>query len=136
MPTKKEILEKLESSPVKHYTTSMVRDLVHSVSSKGLKQVNYIKKGDVFITGAPKLRPNVVVSVQNDCCLCMSLSTTKDCMNIYESKSRFMGDGYFSKAIFAVPNYVIRENFIGVYDNPKRLNKAIEACKKYIFERI
>lgn len=132
MPTKEELIERIDNSEIKHYTKPIVKDFIHSVSLKGIGKPKYLKKGDVFIHGFPKFRPNVVISVGSECSYYMSLSTTKDCMNIYESKSRFFEDGYFSKGIMCAPNSVIMERLAGVYDNHKRLNKAIEEARNHI----
>lgn len=135
MPTKSEVIEDVEKSIIKHYTKEMVLFKLKSVRAPKPSPPSRLKKGDVFTTnegGASKCRPYVVVSVGDRCSLCIPLSTTKDCMNLSESSSRFFGDGYFSKSFVSFHNSFIMNNFVGVYDNQKKLELAQKKMREFI----
>ena len=130
MPTKQELLESIRLSKKTSYSVAEVNNFITSISTKETK-VPYLKKGDVIthMVGT-KVRPCVVAKVTLNTCWVVPLSSTEDELNLYESKSRFFGKGHFSKAIVSVKMDFAKSNFIGVYDNPKRLNRALRAIKR------
>lgn len=138
MPTKEEIIQEIENSPVLHFTKGMVERYVRSVRFESSNKVTHLKKGDVFlgVGGSGKKRPFVIISVGSECSLTMALSTTEDCFNISKSTSRFWSEGFFSKGVYCHKNRYIFANFSGVYDNQKKLEAAIAANKKYLMERM
>ena len=136
LPLKSEVLAEVINTPSKLFTKEQVKELVTSVKTTGMidgTAVSKIKKGDVIsLMVAQKRRPCVVCKVEKQIAWYMSLSSTEDYMNVYPSKSRFLGNGWFSKQIGCCHVGIAMSNFIGVYDNPKHLNKAIKALKQEI----
>ena len=128
--TKTEALEHVKSKPsigIKEF-----RSIITSLTV--LRQIpERIKKGDVIIIRmGVKSRPSVVVKVLKDVFYVMPLTTTEDNMNLVETYSRIFGKGYFSRAITAVDKEYAFNNWAGVYDNTRALNRAIKAIKKEI----
>lgn len=134
MPSKKELFELIESMGKTSFTKGEVKEFVHSVSgTRAERYPNIFKKGDMVSNGVGvKKRPCVVVKVCREMLYMIPLSSTKDVLNMCESKSRFMEDGYFSAGMSVVTVEYAQENFIGVYDNNKLLNIAIKKLKESI----
>ena len=134
MPTKKSIIFDLTHSPKQSYSPSEVRSLVNSVNmiKEPARPPLRLKKGDVYVSyvGAKK-RPVVICKVIGDIVIGVPLSTTENELNLMKSKSRFFGDGYFSKQFVTSTYEFAMENFTGVYDNEKLLRKAIKELKKF-----
>lgn len=133
MPTRAETLANLNKS---NYSKSEVTHLLNHITrlEKEDDKPRYIKKYDYFVTkdSNGKPRPYVVIKVLQDTVIAIPTSTTEDSLNLMESRSRFLGDGYFGKQLVTVKKDVVMERFAGVYDNPKLVRKAIKAIKEYL----
>ena len=91
----------------------------------------YLKKGDVYTAAVgSKKRPVVIAKILDDIVLGIPLSTTKDELNLYKSSSRFFKDGWFSKQLISASKQYAYDNWVGIYDNHKRLNIAVKELKK------
>lgn len=91
----------------------------------------YLKKGDVYIAAVgSKKRPVVIAKILDDIVLGIPLSTTKDELNLYKSSSRFFKNGWFSKQLISARKQYAYDNWVGIYDNHKRLNIAVKELKK------
>lgn len=135
MPTKKELMGIIDSQKKEMFTKGEVKTFINSVLTADSKSPKSFKKGDVIANGVgAKTRPIVIIKVVGSLLYGIPLSTTKDELNMSESKSRFMEDGYFSKGISVVTFEYAIENFIGVYDNMKLLNNAISLMKSEIIK--
>jgi hypothetical protein len=130
MPTKKELMSIIDSQQKGLYTKGEVKTFINTIVTADSKPPLKYKKGDVIANGiGVKKRPIVVIRIIGELLFCIPLSTTKDEFNLCESDSRFMGSGWFSKGLSVVSKEYANDNFIGVYDNPKLLNKAIHQLK-------
>lgn len=136
MPSKEQIILELKdnSNTQKNFKKAAVVDLINSIStgSKNKKPVR-LHKGDVFIhiTGN-KARPCVAIKVKKDVVYAIPISSTVDCLNMNQGKSRFFGESFFSKSIVGVKYEDAIKNFVGVYDDRKALKIAIETIKQEI----
>ena len=130
MPTKEELLNSIQD---RHYSSSEVKHLITSVSNKSSdtsEKIKKVLKGDVFIyDGLKKHRPFVVVKVLKGISLCLSMSTTKNFMNLESHKCRQFGDGYFNLNIIIQDNKYIKERFVGVMSDRNQLNNACKLLK-------
>lgn len=123
--TKEEIIESIEVT--KTYSGKEVRHLVHSCPERPCKtSPTQLRKGDVYRHNQMKGRPVVIIKVTKDKVWGISLSTTQDSMNMCESNSRFFRGQYFCYGLHSAPIDYALENFLGVFDNNKSLNKAIK----------
>ena len=96
-----------------------------------INKPKYLKKGDVYIAAVGnKRRPVVIAKILDDIVLGIPLSTTKDELNLYKSSSRFFKDGWFSKQLISASEQYAYDNWVGIYDNHKRLNIAVKKLKK------
>lgn len=133
---KQELIGKFTTNT--NYSGSHVRDVILKSDFKGLKgtcqKPSKIKKGDVFTSfEGKKSRPCVVAKVlKNRTVLYIPLTSTENvhCMTPY--KSRFWGEGCFSSAFSVCTEELAIENFIGVFESTKDLNKAIKDIKEFI----
>jgi len=133
MPKKEELYAQLEQMSKPSYSKGEVKGFIHSVSNDNIQSPSVFKKGDVILNGVgAKKRPCVVVKVLDELLLAIPLSTTKDAMNICESKSRFFLDGWLSCGVWAITKEYAKDNFAGVFDNNKDLNKAIGIMKEMV----
>lgn len=133
MPTKKELMSLIDGMSKTEFTKGEVKSFINSVNTTDSMPPTEYRKGDVIANGVgAKKRPMVVISIVGNMMYGIPLSSTQDEFNLSESKSRFMGDGWFSKGVSVVTKEYADENFIGVYDNMKLLNKAIELMKNEI----
>jgi len=133
MPTREELMNIIDSSRKDEFTKGEVKSYINSVKMLEAVAPTSFRKGDVIANGVgAKKRPIVIVSVVGDVMYGIPLSTTQDCMNLCEASSRFFGSQYFSKGLSAVTVDYAKDNFLGVYDNPKSLNQAIELMKQEI----
>lgn len=128
------------------YTLKQVRHLVKGI--KDLKLANttpapsvptvkklkpsYIKKGDIFMGASinHKNRPFVVAVVKNDMAYCIPLSTTDDEYSLIPHNSRFLEPGFYGNSFLLVKADQIMDNFRGVLDDNRTLNKAIKLIIK------
>lgn len=90
-----------------------------------------LKKGDVFLGMGVnyKVRPMVVAIVKETTSYCIALTTTKDSNALINHTSRFFDAGYLCESFILVSNDFIINKFIGVLDDNRNLNKAIELIK-------
>lgn len=126
------------------YTLKQVRHLVFGMKSL-IKQespeptikfnrsnIVKIKKGDLF-TGMSinhKARPYVVAIVRDDMAYCIPLTTTEDEHSLLPHKSRFLKAGFYCNSFTVVKTSFVLENFKGVMDDNRNLNKAIKLITK------
>lgn len=116
-----------------NYTQMEVRNLISQIDiGKKYVKPNYLKKGDLYIeTVGVKQRPVVVVKVLEECVVGIPLTTLDHSLCLSASRSRFGRDGWFTKQLVTSTKEFAMDNFGGVYDNPKLLNKACKALKEY-----
>ena len=133
MPIKSELIEMVSVMSKQQFTKGEVKSFINSVSSRPDEQPSKIKKGDVIYNEmGGKKRPCVVVKVFKDFVFMIPLSTTFDELNLIQSRSRFFKKGWFTKGVAVSKKEYAIQNFMGVYDNPKLLNKAIKLMKEEI----
>ena len=126
------------------FTLKQVRHLVMGMKSvtKGnppeptinftKSNVMKVKKGDIF-TGTSinhKVRPYVVALVRDNLAYCIPLTTTEDEYTLLPHKSRFLKPGFYCNSFIVVKIDYITENFGGVMDDNRNLNKAIKLITK------
>lgn len=137
MATKRDIINSIPPTQVNISRKEFIRlinlvtpdseDLPYSDISKP----KYLKKGDVYLASVgSKRRPVVIAKILDDIVLGIPLSTTKDELNLYKSSSRFFGNGWFAKQLISANKQYAYDNWVGIYDNHKRLNTAIKELKK------
>jgi len=137
---KKELQEKF--TPTGTYLGSFVRNAIQGTSFKpnnlGFQvKPKIIKKGDVVLVHqGVKPRPCCVVKVVGDTVCYIPLTSSDNIHCLSESSSRFWGDGSFCKTFDICTLEYALDNFIGVYDNPKLLNRAIKELKEYITDML
>ena len=135
--SKGDVLEELKESKLLHWNKGAVTELVKKINTLAGNSPKYIKKGDVFMDGVrSKKRPYVVIKVLGDICLSIPLSTCEDEINLYPSKSRYWLDGWFSKSIMSVKSSYVMSFHVGVYDNDKRLQKAIDCMMEFLIKAL
>lgn len=132
---KKELAEKFIAT--NSYLGSHIKQTIIQTNFKDLKEIqkpSEIKKGDAIINfEGVKSRPCVVCKVLKDrTVLYIPLTSSENVHCLSESKSRFFGEGCFTKSISVCTEEFAINNFIGVYDNMPALNKAIKELKNYI----
>lgn len=133
MPTKQQLYDIIDSSGKISFTKGEAKDFVCAVSGTAANIPTYFKKGDIVVAGVGlKKRPCVVIKVCLDVLYLIPLSTTEDSLNLMPFRSRFLGEGFFSKGVSVVTIEYAKENFTGVFDNPKALNAAIKKIKEEI----
>lgn len=123
------------------YAGQFIRDKIMNADFKELKQIQapeQIKKGDVIIVfEGVKSRPAVICKVLKDkTCIYIPLTSTENVHCLSKSKSRFFGEGCFSKNISVCTEEFAIKQFVGVYDNMELLNNAIRSLKEFINENI
>lgn len=134
MPTKQELIESLDKPS---YGMKEVKHLLHSVANTRVNPPSVLKKGDVFAMGlCGKVRPLVIVKVRNELVYAIPISSTQDALNLGPATSRFFGVGYFTRSIQCQTVEKAKEHFIGVYDNPRNLNDAIEALRELLYREV
>lgn len=121
------------------YLGSNVRQQIMESNFKVLKNVHRptkIKKGDIITVGGNtvvKSRPAIVVKVLKDRTVLYIPATSTDnvhCMTPFTD--RFLKEGCFSRTLSVCTEDYALENFSGVFDNMKALNKAIKDFKEFI----
>lgn len=126
MPIKREVLKIIDEDNRTSFNKAQCKGFVTSVK-RGGDAPSRLKKGDVYgWDGGAKVRPCVIIKVMKHVSYGIPLTTTLDEMVLMRSNSRFFGNSYYSRAIECAKNDYIFDNFIGVHDNPKELNKAIK----------
>ena len=123
--------------PTTTYLGQFIKKEVMDTNFKNLRSMqrpSQIKKGDVITAyEGVKARPAVVVKVLKDgTVMYIPLTSTENihCMTTF--KSRFFGEGCFTKSINICTEEHAIEYFVGVFDNMKTLNKAIRDFKEMI----
>lgn len=131
MPTKDEIIKGLNK---KLYTATETAHLIRQIQTARVNPPSKFKKGDVIVVvdSGHKTRPSVIVKVYRDSVMSIPLSTTEDELNLVPYKSRFWGEGWFSKALVTTKKADAETYFKGVFDNNRGLNDAIKAIKELI----
>lgn len=132
---KNSVIERLQN---KNYSMSEVKHLIGTITRVEKNRPKFLRKNDVIIrvgsggSQEAKKRPYVVIKVLEDKCIAMPLSTTEDELNLCESQSRFFGNGFFTSHIVTIKIEDALDNFAGVYDNPRLVNKAIREMKQFL----
>ncbi len=131
MKTKQETLESLPNKT--SFSRNEITYIIQQVKTYPLPPTKY-KKGDVIIIKdtLSKRRPSVVIKQLDNTVVVMSLSTTKDDLNLIPYTSRFYGTGYINNHIMTLPLHYANDNFIGVFDNTKVINKAIKLMLEFM----
>lgn len=139
MATKQEVLDKVQDNL--KYPGTQVKNIINQVTKIEQPYLTKLKKGDVFSYAYgkdvnKKPRPAVIVKVLDEIVLAIPLSTNPGHMELCESKSRFFRDCWFTKHLISCHIDVAKERFLGVYDNPKRLNRAIKELSIFINQNL
>lgn len=140
LPGHEKLKRELVNSFVSHssYIGSKIKEQIiatdFKVAQDPINKPSKLRKGDVFLGySGKKSRPCVVCKVLKDGTVTyIPLTGSENVHCLTESKSRFFGEGCFSKTFDVCTEEYATENFIGVYDNNKLLNKAIKTLKEYI----
>lgn len=128
MASKSSVLASLDKET---YGVAEVKGLIQKVTKHDDVYPLSLKKGDVYsIIIGKKSRPTVIIKVLKDTVLSIPLSTTKDELNLCEYSSRFFGKGYFSASIITSKSEYAHSKFLGVLDNNRCLNNAINEMKQ------
>lgn len=95
--------------------------------------VESLKKGDVVkLQEGVKSRPCVIIKVNKLNAVYIPLTSS---INVHTTvskyKSRFFGEGHFSKALSVVDIEDAKSRFVGVLDDPKALNEAIKEVTSF-----
>lgn len=120
------------------YLGSFVRQTIMETDFKVLKQINKpseIRHGDVIVVNSvsQKCRPCVIVKVLKDrTCIYIPLTSTDNIHCMTQFKSRFFGEGCFSRSLSVCSEEFAIENYVGVFDNMKAVNSAIKDFKEFI----
>lgn len=132
---KRELMAKFEAN--RNYMGSVIKKEIQQFSLRQSKPINkptYITKGDVIVAyEGKKSRPCVVLKVLRDKTVLYCGLTGSDnvhCMS--PSKSRFFGEGCFSKTFGVCTEEFAMENFAGIYDNMKLVNRAIKELREFV----
>jgi len=135
---KRELLSKFTGHQT--YIGSFVKEVITKTDFKSIQESRVtnppekIKKGDVIIvTEGTKTRPAVICKVlKNGTCIYIPLTSSENIHCLSYSKSRFFGEGCFSKSFSVCTEEFAIRNFVNVYDNMKDLNKAIKELKQFL----
>jgi len=115
MKAKSEVIASVD--PTKTYLGSYVIARISEVECDDTFTPSFLKKGDVILkTVGGKRRPCVIIKVLAEMVVIIPLTSTENIHNLCESKSRFFGEGWFSKTYDIEEIKWARMNFIGVYD--------------------
>lgn len=116
----------------KNYKGSEVAHIVNQVTSIK-NDVTKLKKGDVIlqVSGA-KTRPAVIIKVFKDRVITIPLTSEENPHSLFKANSRFFGESWFCNLYMISTIEYAKNNFAGVYDNSKDVNKAIKALKEFI----
>lgn len=129
-----------------NYLGSFVKQKISQIQSievgdsehiKNKYKPTLLKKGDVIrvFTGT-KNRPCVVVSVRKDFVIVIPMTSTESVHCSVEFNSRFFGRYYFTKSYEIVPIDLALNNFIGVLDDNKSIQKALLYLKNFFQNNI
>ncbi len=139
---KKELLSKFTAHQT--YIGSFVKDVItkadfkNALESKVQNAPSNIKKGDVITTyEGKKSRPCVILKVLKDnTCIYIPLTSSENVHCLIPYKSRFFGEGCFSKSFSVCTGEFAIKNFVGVFDNMKQLNLAVKELKQFFNENL
>lgn len=132
MPTKNEVYESVED---RIYTQKEVKALIHSIKETNKGAIyGDIRKYDVFVSrsASNKSRPFVVLKVFGNRVLALGMSTTQDYMNMIEFEDRIFGKGFFNLNVIVFETEFVKTNFIGVFEETKKVNDCIKLIKETI----
>lgn len=116
------IIKKYNDNEIK--STSEFYHLVNTMRDY-VKPPLYYAKGDVFsYRMGHKSRPIVLYKIKKDSYIFIPLTTTEDELSVGNYSSRFFGNGFFSKQLITLHFGLLKDNFIGVLNDSKGLNKA------------
>lgn len=137
---KRELIEKFTTNST--YLGSFVKQVISQTDFKVLRVENnrpsFIRKGDVIILpeGA-KTRPCVVVKVLKDrTVVYIPLTSTENVHCLTPYKNRFFREGCFTKTFSVCTEETAIENFCGVFDNMKDLNRAIKELREFTIQNL
>lgn len=136
MPSLKAIIKELK---VKNYGYNDVKEILESIThvDTAKNRPQQLKKGDVYrVWTGKKNRPVVVIKVTESMVIGLPLSSTKNALNLHNFKSRFFGEGYFSKAVVTTFKNEAMEDFVGVMEDRINVNIAIKKLKTFISETL
>lgn len=130
-----------------NYSAAEVKRLIESIDVREkYARPLYLKIGDIYLNdgaggglnkaGFPKKRPCVIISVKDDIVHSIPLTTCDNGLALTKSNYRFGKEGFFTKQIITANKEYALNNFAGVYDNPKRVRKAIKELKEYLNNEI
>ena len=122
---KEDIILKIQENNKELYKKGDVIHHVNMVTPEILKP-SKIKKGDIILGGVgAKIRPCVVVKVLDKLCYLIPLATQNDELAYRKVKSRFYPESYYTRTIVGMKIEYCLENYVGMLDNLKDINKAI-----------
>lgn len=120
------------------YLGSHIRAEIQKTDFKVLKDNNQkpseIRKADcIVVKSGIKSRPAVIVKVLKDrTCIYIPVTSTENVHCLTPFKSRFLGEGCFSRNFSVCTEEFAIENFVHVFDDTKALNQAIKDLKEFI----
>jgi hypothetical protein len=130
MASKKKVLEDLKE---KGYNYAEVRHIIGTITSIEKEAPSKLKVGDIFLANVGlKKRPNCIVKVTDCLIYAIPMSTTQDCLNLCNFKSRFFGNGFFANQLVSAPIEYVEENFAGVLDSPRDVRNAVKKLKELV----
>lgn len=132
MKSKSEIIATVD--PKKTYIGSFVIERIREVDCDDSYPPEFLRKGDVIVTNysGTKSRPSVIIKVLKDKVIAIPLTSNKNVHSLCEHSSRFFSKGYFCNAYIVMDTEVAKSRFVGVYDNPKAVNRAIKELKEFV----
>lgn len=124
---------------VKQYGYNDVKEILESITAVGTNKIKptTLKKGDVFraFTGK-KNRYHCVIKVIKDVVIAIPMSTTEDCINLSSFNSRFFGENHFGTCLTTHCLEEAIDDFCGILDDVKSLNRAIKGLKQFFNENL
>lgn len=126
------------------YSQKQVLEIVGKLSSGSINELNsdrnlilpiipdIIKKGDIFTASdlLGKKRPYVVAKVFKENVFAIPLTTRNDEYALIPYHSRFLKPGFYGSQAFMCKKELVRQNFTGIMDDIRNLNKAIVKLRK------
>lgn len=136
---KKELLDKFTATTT--YLGSHVKNTISQTSFKiagATLKPTEIKVGDVITTFiGSKSRPAVIVKVLQDrTMILVPLTSTENIHCLTPYKSRFFGEGCFSKTVEICSEEFALEHFIGTFDNNTALKLAKKELKEFLIKNL
>lgn len=128
---KKQVIDSLGKST---YTKAEVVHLLTSVTGAAIPST--LKKGDIIVVNYNKRRPAIVIKVIGDVVYSVTLTSSENEFAFTPYSSRFLGSGFISSTIITCTIEQALENFVGVFDSPKQLNKVIKELKEYYLTKV